>query len=150
MYYDNYDENMRNMYRYPNEDSYVANHYYNMPAYHNQYMRGAELESMYPMSYKVIYPMICEVCDRAQMPVTEEMLCKMRDDIIHRIEIEGTFNIQIEREKGEENEETVALSRRRNPFVNDLVQILLIRELLHRRPNHPNKPPFPVRPFWWM
>ncbi len=98
---------------------------------------NVDLESMYPQTYKIIYPMVCSACDMVQMPVTKEVIVMITEDIYNRVKMERYIDLPDEYE-----------SRQRNMFLNDLISVLLIRELIQRRPNFPNRPQHPIRPFW--
>ena len=123
---------------------------------YNEYMRSVlgssyiptgsdDLERMYPDVYRVVYPMVRSACDNVRMPITEEMLDNMTDDIYDRVEADGRINVEISFEvRSEESQETrQPRPRRRNRFLRDLIRILLLRELLGRR----RRPRFPIRPF---
>ena len=78
------------------------------------------------------------------IPMTEEMLDMMTDDIYDRVEADGRINVDISvevRNNEEVQENRQRRPRRRNRFLRDLIRILLLRELLRRRPR------FPIRPF---
>lgn len=84
-----------------------------------------DIELFYPDTYKIIYPMVCSVCDMIQTPITKDLILMLTEDIY--TELEKSMQIQIE-----------VMSRQRNRYLNDLISILLIRELLNRRPNFKN------------
>ena len=117
-----------------------------------------DLENCYPEIYKIIYPMIRNVCMRNTEPITEEVIDRMVNEVYTNIETGDviTLNINLgnsvttgekgvntEAKEGTQNRETE--SRQRNFLMNDLIRILLIRELLRRQGG--NRPPFPPRPF---
>ena len=92
--------------------------------------------------------MVCFACDNIRTPVTEQMVDMMTDDIYDRVEADGRINIDISVEvrdtktnKEETEENRQRRPRRRNRFLRDLIRILLLRELIRRRPR------FPMRPF---
>ncbi len=70
MYYQNYEEYMRDVLGYPNEvDS--RNMMPTYAGYQDMYtgmpqmsMSNREIENLYPDIYRVVYPMVCKVCDR--------------------------------------------------------------------------------------
>jgi len=155
MYNESYDNYIRSILGYPNQDGYRNNTYYNMP---NQdiYSNSDDLEQMYPEVYRIVYPMVCSACDRISSPVspiTEEMVTRMTDDIYDRVESDGRINIEINvtTEVRESNDRQISNETRqrrpRNRFLRDLIRILLLRELLRRRRRFPGRPPFPMRPF---
>ena len=120
MYSQNYNNYMRNF--------SVYNPYANM------YM-GKDLERMYPDSYRVVYPMVVAACNNITMPVTEEMVDKITDDIYDRVEADGRINTGAETEFVEYDSPTFnnigRRPRRRNRFFRDFIRVLLLRELLH-------------------
>lgn len=130
MQYQNY-PNMENMTNFSNMPSAMNNIQY---ACVNQY--SEDLESMYPDTYRIIYPIVCSACDMVQGTVTREIVIKITNDIYNKLEMDGRFDCQIESD-----------SRIRNRYLNDLINILLIRELINRCPNFPPRPPFPIRPW---
>lgn len=119
---------------------------------------NVDLENCYPEIYKIVYPMIRNVCMRTTEPITEEVIDRMVNEVYTNIETGDviTLNINLgnsvttgekgantEAKEGTQNRETE--SRQRNFLMNDLIRILLIRELLRRQGG--NRPPFPPRPF---
>ena len=147
MNYQNYDEYMRNMMGCQNMYSPMTHH---MMMFQNSNMDACadDLERMYPEVYKIVYPMVCFACDNIRTPVNEQMVDMMTDDIYDRVEADGRINIELSvevRDTQSNNEETKEnrqrRPRRRNRFLRDLIRILLLRELLGRRPR------FPIRPF---
>ena len=132
MHYQNC-QNMENTLTCPNMPMSMYSPQYNCMEQYNE-----DLEAMYPDTYRIIYPMVCAACDMVQRPVTREIVVKITNDIDNRLGMDGRLDFQF----GEE-------SRIRNRFLNDLINILLIRELIDRRPGRPNRPPFPIRP-WGM
>lgn len=148
MNYTSYDEYMRSILGYP-DMSMNMNTNMNMNYFDNINPYSDDLERMYPEVYRVVYPMVCRMCDNVSMPVTETMLDSMTDDIYDRVEADGRINIEVEvqlRDSDSDSSESRQMSRprprRRNRFLRDLIRILLIRELLGRR-----RPRFPFRPF---
>lgn len=145
MNYPNYDEYMRSLIGYPNMRASMSP---SMCPYSNMETYSDDIERMYPEVYRVVYPMVCFACDNIRTPVTEEMVDMMTDDIYDRVEADGRINIDISVEvrNNPSNNEDVQENRqrrprRRNRFLRDLIRILLLRELLHRRQR------FPIRPF---
>lgn len=145
MDYEDYNQYMRNMYGFPNMQMPM----FNMPACANINPYTDDLERMYPETYRVIYPMVRDACSNVNMPITESMLDSMTNDIYDRVEADGRINIEISVEPElrnaaasvEENRETrQRRPRRRNRFLNDLIRILLLRELLNRRHGFPRRP----------
>ena len=107
---------------------------------------SCDLERMYPDSYRVVYPMVVSTCRNVSMPVTEDMIDRMTDDIYDRAVADGRINVDISvevetREDSKEEDRQMInrppRRRRRNRFFRDLIRILLLRELIGRRPGFP-------------
>ena len=104
-----------------------------------------ELENCYPDIYRIIYPMIQKVCSQNTRTITRDLIDSMTDDIYFAIEdkeIQENRNKEGKIEKVTEDRQIV-----RNTNLNDLIRILILRELLVR-PGFPGgRPPQPpVRP----
>ena len=163
MDYQNYDDYMRSVLGQSNmncsnmgcmdcSNMNYSNMYMNNPAqYQNMFQSCDYLETMYPDTYRVVYPMVVSACNMVNSPVTEDMLDRMTNDIYDRAETDGRINIDInvgvEVRENNDSKQVSSDSRqmrpRRNRFFRDLIRILLIRELLRRR----RRPGFPNRPF---
>lgn len=163
MDYQNYDDYMRSVLGHSNmncsnmgcmdcSNMNYSNMYMNNPAqYQNMFQSCDYLETMYPDTYRVVYPMVVSACNMVNSPVTEDMLDRMTNDIYDRAETDGRINIDInvgvEVRENNDSKQVSSDSRqmrpRRNRFFRDLIRILLIRELLRRR----RRPGFPNRPF---
>ena len=151
MNYQSYDDYMRSVLGYPNMNCPDMCMDMQTPTpYQGMYQADDDLERMYPDTYRIVYPMVVSACDMVRMPVTEEMVDRMTDDIYDRAANDSRINIDInvEIENREENndrqisgETRQRRPRRRNRFFRDLIRILLLRELLRRRRR------FPMRPF---
>ena len=107
---------------------------------------SCDLERMYPDSYRVVYPMVVSTCRNVSMPVTEDMIDRITDDIYDRAVADGRINVDISveletREDSKEEDRQMInrppRRRRRNRFFRDLIRILLLRELIGRRPGFP-------------
>lgn len=161
MYNQTYDDYMRNVLGYPNFDGYRnigmnpmntmgVNSMNTMVNMNTQDMYCDDIEQLYPETYRIVYPMVCMSCDRIQfstMPVTDEMITRMTDDIYDQVESDGRININVNittdvREKSSTSDPRSETRQRRprNPFLQDFIRVLLLRELLRRRR-------FPMRPF---
>lgn len=106
---------------------------------------ASDLERMYPDCYRVVYPMVVTACANITMPVTEDMIDRMTDDIYDRAAADGRISIDINvevenREESSDDRQMMGRPRRprprRNRFFRDLIRILLLRELLGRRRRH--------------
>lgn len=82
------------------------------------------LEMMYPDTYKIIYPMVCSACNMIKGPITMEIIISITNDIYTKLgnNIEMDMNFTPD-------------CRRPNNLLTDFISVLLIRELLDRRPN---------------
>lgn len=185
MYNETYDDYIRSILGYPPargyEDSYQdyrnqnMNMNYNMTSNMNtNYINTTsdmDLESCYPEIYKIVYPMVCKKCDSVRMPVTNDDIQNMTDEIYNALEERNDIqvNINLTNEvrgidttgggttKASDKKPDVRISetssekretRQINRGLRDLIQILLIRELLRRfrRPRMPGRPPMPRPP----
>ena len=177
MYNETYDDYIRSILGYPPargyEDSYQdyrnQNMNYNMTSNMNT-TSDMDLESCYPEIYKIVYPMVCKKCDSVRMPVTNDDIQNMTDEIYNALEERNDIqvNINLTNEvrgidttgggaaKTPDKKPDVRISetsekretRQINRNLRDLIQILLIRELLRRfrRPGMPGRPPTPRPP----
>lgn len=189
MYNETYDDYIRSILGYTPargyEDSYQdyrnqnMNMNYNMTSNMNtNYMNTTsdmDLESCYPEIYKIVYPMVCKKCDSVRMPVTNDDIQNMTDEIYFalegRAEVQLNINLGNEVRSSETSNTNMTRTSDKKPDVKiseassqnretrqfnrslrDLIQILLIRELLRRRrrrpPMHGPRPPMrpPFRP----
>lgn len=159
-------QNTYEQYNSQGEECYQYDNYMPMMQWENQMSSNmnVDLEACYPEIYRIIYPMIRKACMQNTSPITEETIDRMVTEIYTNIEAENVINLNInlgntvggtstsenresvEKKEGEENRTNE--TRQRNFLLNDLIRILLIRELLGRpggiRPFPPR--PFPPRP----
>ena len=181
MYNETYDDYIRSILGYPPISS-LNNEY---DDYRNQNMNynmasnmmnansmntatDTDLESCYPEIYKIVYPMVCKKCDDVRMPVTNEDIENMTDEIYFalegRAEVQLNINLGNEVRSSEKSSPNTTRAVDKKPEVKvsdtssekretrqfnrglrDLIQILLIRELLRRR-RRPGRPPMPRPP----
>lgn len=145
MDYQNYDDYMRNMFGYSGMNQ--SNMYRNsqIPFQSVMFQQNDDLETMYPDTYKIIFPMVVSSCSMVSIntPITESMVDEMTDDIYDRAVADSriSIDINIEVENREEDNSRQRRPRRRNRFLRDFIRVLLLRELLRRRRR------FPIRPF---
>ena len=123
-------------------------------------MQNNNLEEFYPEIYKVIYPMVKKVCMRNNGPLNEDTINNMVDEVYSNIETNEAINLNITINndiKGENktvtenrisNEKTQNRESRKNNTLNDLIKILILRELLGRQ-NRP-RPYYPPMPNPWQ
>lgn len=162
MSYQNYEEYMRSVLGY---SPYVGNDYtytdeqediYN---YSNDTMQVTptaptqDLTPFYPEIYKIIYPMVCKVCNiNLNRELTKELLDQMTDEIYQNMEPEEEEcptrketplkNGDVRNPNAKEPEVQIKETRRTNFLLRDLIRILLLREW--GRPGRPPmRPPFP-------
>lgn len=165
MYNETYEDYIRSILGYPN---YGATYQQQpMAANYERNDLNPEIENCYPEIYKVVYPMICKACSNNNRPITPDLVDELTNEIYLSIENDNEINVTINltNEVGgnvenrttngrttnkssvaskEEVRENRGEDRQfRNRGLQDLIRILLIRELLGRpgRPGH--RPPFP-------
>ena len=145
-----YEQYMRNVLGYQAMNNNTYDMYYdnwdmsNMAAMNNIQM--PELENCYPEIYTIVYPMVQRACSQNTRPITRELIDNMTDEIYFAIEDKEMLENRNKEEKGEDRQ------IRRNTNLNDLIRILILRELLGRpgfpggRPPQPRQPRPPMRP----
>lgn len=145
-----YSYSNQNMFGY----NYVPRSY---PIQNRNSMTNNELESYYPEIYKVVYPMVRKVCSQNNRGISKESIDSMVDEVCNNVETnEGIeLNITLNNEvRGEKTSEKKEENRqvRRDSGLNDLIRILILRELIGRpgcigaNCNPRPRPPFPPRP----
>lgn len=167
MHNESYEEYIRSILGYPNYNSnnscYREDDYnFNMRNQTNN-EANSQLEACYPEIYKVVYPMVNKACISNTKPVTSELIDELTDEIYAAVENDTEININInltnevqstgnrntpnrtQAEKVKEVPQNRGEDRQfRNRGLQDLIRILLIRELLGRPGRFPgNRPPFP-------
>ena len=160
MNYQNYEEYMRNVLGY---SPYIDRNYTYTDAQEDMYTYTDEmsvserptqdLTALYPEIYKIIYPMVCKVCNmNYNREITKDLLEQMTDDIYRNVEPEEQTTSQrteIQLKNGDvinpnakEPEKSTRETRQNNFLLRDLIRILILKEL--GRPNRPPmRPPFP-------
>lgn len=131
---------------YESEGSFMCNH--------------MSVEDMYPEIYRIVYPMICKACMAVNENVTEDLVSRITNEVymnVEHMEIVGECrnvssasvnnkttkndNINIKPASNSVNEVRQE-TRKRNPLLNDLIRILVLRELIGN-PGRPRpRPPF--------
>lgn len=89
-----------------------------------------KLEQFYPELYKLIYPMIQTACMRNTKPITGETINEMVQDVYSNFNAD---DVSFSETRDSNRHEKV--SKPNNYVLNDLIRILLIRELLGRPEN---------------
>ena len=166
MYNESYEEYIRSILGYPD---YSNNTFNNVSSNMTTNFRNSEtyrqqLEACYPEIYKIVYPMVQKACVSNTRPVTPELIDELTNEIYLSVETDNQINLTINltnevsstgnrnisnRTKTEninENKENRVEDRQfRNRGLQDLIRILLVRELLGRPGRFPeNRPPFPT------
>lgn len=143
MYQETYEDYIRSILGYPNYT--YQNQTMNCNMANNE--QNEVLEACYPEIYKVVYPMICKACDTNTRPVTPALIDELTNEIYVSIESDNEINVNINKtntSKPENVRETRGEDRQfRNRGLQDLIRILLIRELLGRPGNPGHRPPMP-------
>ena len=175
MYNETYEDYIRSILGYPNYNNNYENSYnYNMMR-ENNFERDRQLEDCYPEIYRIVYPMITKACMDNTKPITSELIDEMTNEIFSSLEAvdEIELNINLKNElqttanrntssssKTEKIKENRGENRQfRSRSLQDLIRILIIRELLGRPggsfpgnrppmrpPRPPMRPPFPGGP----
>ena len=177
MYYQNYEDYMRSVLGYPieNRDTYQMNYREDTQNCVIPCQNTKELEECYPEIYKIINPIVCEVCDRCNVTVTRDIVENMVEEVYQKIEINNEIAIKINidnrsNEKEVENRVNTIKSnsnritsnesirknsepenrqrRPNNPLLRDLIGILILNRLLGRNffLGRPSRPRPPIRP----
>ena len=153
MYYQNYEDYMRNMLGYNNPNPMEMPTYMLQDEYYQEGINDvSDIENMYPDIYRKVYPMVCRACDTNTRPITDDTIEDMINSIV--LNIDGNneqVNAKMELKNGDVRNPNAKQETRQqgNSFLRDLVRILLIRELIRRRPNRPGmgpRPPYPGTP----
>lgn len=164
-----YEEYIRSILGYPNYNS--NNNSCCEPPYNPNMVSqrnnetSRQLEACYPEIYKVVYPMVNKACSSNTKPITSELIDELTNEIYAAVENDTEININInltneisstgnrnvssrvKTEAAKEISQNREENRQfRNRGLQDLIRILLIRELLGRHGGFPGgnpRPPFP-------
>lgn len=160
MYYQSYEDYMKDVLGYPRENSISTyNGYYGMEQRNiNMEINDSEIEQLYPEIYRTVYPMVCKACMQYRGEITEDLVTRLTNEVYSNLEIEefrgeGNSNKevrnsqQVKNSSKNDNSKQQNETRQRKPdnILKDLIRILIIRELLRRR-RRPGRPPFPGNP----
>ena len=158
MYYQNYEDYMRQVLGYPNmstNDNCNDGYYQVSMSMRPAYEMPEEREDLYPEIYRLIYPMVCKACDEVgDREITEELVENLTNTIYINFEGEATVEVPMQRAENRNGDvknpnakEEVRQTRQSNPFLRDLIRILILRRLFERRRPRPRpRPHFPPRP----
>ena len=174
MNYNNYEDYMRSVLGYQNGNIYANPYgmendfYYNpMSNMENEFktVDTEKLNSFYPEIYKMVYPMVCKVCNQnSNREITKDLIDSMTEEIFMNFESEESQNVTNMRnlpplKNGDvrnpnaKEPELRSETRQGNYLLRDLIRILILREF--GRPNRPGfpgggrppiAPPMPPRP----
>ena len=169
MNYNDYEDYMRSVLGYHNGNIYansygIENDYYYQPI-HNMSpeimtYNTEKLNEFYPEIYKLIYPMVCKICNQnSGREVTKELINNMTEEIFINFETaesQSSNNMRNlpplkngdVRNPNAKEPETRAETRQGNYLLKDLIRILILREF--GKPNRPGfpggRPPMPPPP----
>ncbi len=163
MNYQNYEDYMRSVLGYLpyTEENYTyTDAQEDLYAYTNEIpiqQTTQDLTKFYPEMYKMIYPMVCKVCNiNLNKELTDELLENMIDEIYNNIEPEEKSNVRklpplkngdVRNPHAKETEIPKQETRQTNFLLRDLIKILILKEW--ERPSRPTiRPPFqqPIGP----
>ena len=91
-----YEEYMRTVLGYtPNcmQDMYATNDYYILQS---NCVNDCNLQDLYPDIYRKIHPLVCNECNSNQMPITQEILETMTDNVYDKIAIDLKIHTNVE------------------------------------------------------
>lgn len=146
MEYQNYDDYMRSILGYsvpsvPNFSQRNLNT--NIYSSSNMFQSNSNLERMYPDTYRAVYPIIVSTSNMVTLPITEEMLDRMVDDIYDKVETNGIININVEFR----NRDDSKLREKTNISKSDVNSSKLDDSSRQNfNPGRPPRPPMPPRP----
>lgn len=111
MYYQNYEDYMRQVLGYPMNDPNIYETY----DYRNDSIYQDTYSECYPEIYHLVYPMVCKACETNTQPITRELVEKMTDEVYMAIEdTQTTVNIRVNTSKPEENRISNSSTNRNN------------------------------------
>ena len=143
---------------------------FNMPQQIESNLETSRLESCYPDIYNLVYPMVKKACSQNNRALSSDLVDELTNEIYNAIEDDSlnenrtnerqnksidmkTGSKSIENKTNLSRQETVLKEDRqiRNQGLQDLIKILLIRELINNsgfrpRPPAPPRPPVPPPP----
>ena len=174
MYYQNYEDYMRQVLGYPINDPniYETYDYRNENTYSSNQVQNnlteAEIKALYPDSYNIIYPLVCKACEANNEPISKLVVDKMTDDVYKLVERNETVvNIKIEAQNRENSHvsarqemkreltpkrtpiktETRETRQQNNSLLRDLIRILILQRLFGGGAITPPRPMPPRPPF---
>ena len=153
MYNSNYEEYMQNVLGYslrPQNTYQLPEDIYEMQR--NNSYENMDLEGLYPDIYRMIQPMVQKVCMRATGVINEELINSMTDEVYNAMSGDTRSSNDIKKNSNDvrtnnsQNIRRVEEPRQNNYLLRDLIRILIIKELLRRRPGRPPIMPGPGYP----
>ena len=143
-----YSPYVQNDYTYSEQED-IYNYYNVVPT---SVQPTQDLTPFYPEIYKIVYPMVCKVCNtNSNRELTKELLEQMIDEIYKNVEPEEECptrtppplkNGDVRNPNSKDPEPVIKETRQTNFLLRDLIRILILREL--GRPMRPStRPPFP-------
>lgn len=153
MYNSSYEEYMQNVLGYsvrPQNTYQLPESIYEVPRGNNY--ENMDLEELYPDIYRMIQPMVQKVCMRATGVINEEMIVSMTDEVYNAMSEETRESKDVRKSSNEiktnnsQNVRKIEETRQNNYLLRDLIRILIIKELLRRRPGRPPMRPGPNFP----
>lgn len=128
MYYQNYEDYMKNIlsYNVENKDTYT----YKINSYEDRYdniktyQDTKELEEYYPQIYKIINPVVLEICNKYTKPISKDVFENIVEEIYKKIEL----NVEIRKV----SETEIRQRRPNNSLLRDLIRILILNQILER------------------
>lgn len=144
MYYQNYEDYMQSILGYKPQCPNIYNTN-NCVQYCNNnclsYQDENQLEELFPEIYKILNPIVIESCDEYSGDINIENIEKIENNIYKKIENNKEIILKINININNRNDDRQI---KRIPIFNDLIRILILKNLLggwNKLP--PNKPPFP-------
>ena len=158
-----YEEYMRNVLGYEPiryRDTYDAeyNDYmnysnFNIPQQFETNIETSRLESCYPDIYNLVYPMVKKACSKNNRALSSDLVDELTNEIYNAIEDDSlnenrTSEIKNRSIDVKTSSKSIENRQIRNQGLQDLIKILLIRELINNsgfrpRPPAPSRPPVP-------
>ena len=133
------------------QDTFSTNDYYIMQTNNTIEMNNPNVEELYQKKKKKLYPLVCNECSKNTMPITNEILEQMTDNVFNAIDVDLKIetNVKIDTRKDNSRQGEDRQQRRRNNTLRDLIKILILNQILGGfpiRPPFPGRPPMPPRP----
>lgn len=160
MYYENYEDYMRSIlgYKIENKNIYQSDYSNEIERSNNAFCKNSnELNDYYPKIYKIINPIVRNLCNRNDLNINKENIEKIVEEVYKTIEYNNEININIkienntkEREIGNRNnynnynnynKQNVIKNSSYNDSIilKDLIRILILNEIIRKNNNYDNK-----------